>query len=271
LAETADENARELLILVALQVGLEKKIRFHLNRAEPVRQRILLLSVIGALKDPAFQEICFQYLTAENSFLSLAAARALLQINPQGNIAPVVEMLARRHDWPTSRTSLALLEAGIDVISQPLAELLWKTPTQDLPYLIPYLDITSSETAIPTLQTILANTSDEQVILACLRGLARSSRYQYTDIIGLFLSHTNPHIRAEAVHTMSHIGAFTDGLLILPLLEDNIPLVQYRAAQALINLPGMTQTKARQLQQLLKNPSAVTTLTRVIDEKRFKR
>lgn len=274
LYEPSDESSRDILVMVALQAGQEQLIHQQLSHRNPVRHKIILLSAMGALKNPAWKEVCITSLSSENAFLSLAAARALLHMDPDTGIPMVLDMLARRTDWPSARVSMLLLEAGLPLISAPLARLVEEAPPQDLPRLIPYLQIIAGSAAVPLLESLLANPAhqgNEPILLACLQALGKFSRFGNADRITPFLRHPNAAIRAEAAIALSNAGNFSDGKYLVGLLNDEIPMVQYKAAQALLNLPSMTETGVHELQTLLDNPDAIAMLNRVMSERRFHR
>lgn len=272
LYETADENSREILALVAMQAGLPDFIERNLKQSA-VRQKILLYYAMGALKDKHYWSVCLEGLGAENTFLSLSAGRALLQLDPKSAIGPVSEALAQRPDWPSARASMMLMESGMDLISQPIAQQIQKATIADLPRLLPYLQITRSDVALPILEKHLAVTNGRQeaILLACLQALPKFSAFQNKELLLPLLKHHNPDIRASAVMALSHYATFSEGLHIAECLSDSVPLVQYRAAQALLNLPNMTVEKLQSLRGLLHDSQAQDLLTRVIDEKRFGR
>lgn len=274
LYESSDESSREILVMIALQAGLETCLNQQLKPGNPVRQKILLLSTIGALKAATHWDVCLHDLHSENAFLSLAAARALLQINPEAALPQVLETLAQRSDWPSARVSVILMEVGIQRISEPLAALVRAASFEELPRLIPYLKIISGNVAVPLLQTLMSESErqqNEDVLLACLQVLGGFSRFAQADTIIHCLEHPNPFIRAEAAIVLSRTGSFSDGKYIVGMLNDDTPLVQYKAAQALMNLPTMTEPKLLALQQRLENPNAVAMLNRVMSERRFQR
>ena len=274
LYETSDESSREILVMVALQAGLESCINRQLTQRNEVRRKIILLSAIGAIKNTEWQAFCLSSLHSENAFLSLAGARALLQMDPDTAVPLVLELLAKRTDWPSARVSMLLLEAGLPLISTRLANMVREAPADDLPRLIPYLRIITADAAIPVLETLLSNPQyreNEPVLLASLQALGKFSRFGHTDTIRGFLSHPNAGIRAEAATAVSRVGRFEDGKYLVGLLNDEVPMVQYKAAQALLNLPSMNEANVKALQTLLDKPDAVAMLNRVIGEKRFQR
>lgn len=268
--ETADENSREMLALVAMQAGLPKYLEKGLKRGA-VRQKILFFYAIGALKDDSYWNDCLKGLQAENTFLSLSAARALLQLKPAQGINAVAEVLASRQDWPSARASMILMEAGMDLVSQPIARQIEKAPVEELPRLLPYLEITTSEVALPILEKYLATSSNEDVLKACLNAIPKFSSFHDTDLLLKLLKHPKATIRSAAVLALSNFLTFREGVHVADLLGDPVPMVQYCAAQALLNLPAMTEAKLLELRTLLTEPNAVDVLTRVIDEKRFRR
>jgi HEAT repeat protein len=263
--EISDESLRELLCMVALKAGVEKHLT-HILQHRSIREKILAITALGFLKDPTYMETFKHWINSSNISVSLASARAMLRLNPQETMTLLVSLLKVREDWPQARMTLFLTEAGIDVISEPLAKAVLETPT---PKLINYLAVTNSFIAVPTLISILKTSINRSVILACLQTLSKFNLQNDIPFIRNYLKHPNWECRAAAAKIIGKMGYAADEESLLALLLDSQNIVQYEAALALFEMPHFNRSYAQKLSSQLTEQTGLHVLTRVMTEKRW--
>ncbi len=89
--------------------------------------------------------------------LSLAAARALVHIDPAAAVKHLMPLVLARADWPAARVATLLLALGPDLVSEPLAAAALAAPPEHAPRLIRYLDVIHAESAIPAVRRIISS------------------------------------------------------------------------------------------------------------------
>jgi HEAT repeats len=263
--ETSDESLRELLSMIALKAGLEKHLQ-HILNSRNVPEKTLAITAMGFLKDKSYESTFRQCLQSTNVSLSLAAARAWLQLDPHGAMPVLARMLRDRHDWPQARMILFFTEAGIDVISEPLAKMVMEWPT---PKLIQYLAITNSSVAVPALMALLQTTLDARIIHASLQTLSKFNVEADLPLIRRFLNHPQWECRAAAAKIIGKMGHPQDENSLLLLLADSQNIVQYEAALALFEMPHFNRQYAGEVCSRLTGQTGLPVLTRVMAEKRW--
>ncbi|MDX2085251.1 MAG: HEAT repeat domain-containing protein [Candidatus Melainabacteria bacterium] len=265
LHEIAEPNLQELYSLVVLQAGVQRHLKAAFYSRHN-RTRLLAITAIGFLRDTSYWDALQQEAMSKNPFLSLAAVRALLLLEVERAIPQLLQWLPQRTDWPAARLSMMLMEVGIDAISQPLAQAVEQASAHSLPRLIPYLEMTSAQQAIPVLERLLKQHPLPEVVLPCLQVVGKFSQFSNRALVYPWLQHPQATLRAEAAKALGKLAWAEDEPRLLPLLSDTELLVRYRAAQALLRLPHMDSPRLAALKSGLSDPFAVDVLTRVMTE-----
>jgi HEAT repeat protein len=263
--EISDESLRELLSMVAITAGVENHLK-HILLHRSIREKILAITALGFLKDSSYMETFKHWINSTNISISLASARAMLQLNPHEAMPQIINLLRVRQDWPQARMILFLSEAGIDVISEPLAKAVLQTPS---PKLIYYLSVANSSIAVPILVDLLKSTINHSIILACLKTLSRFNVQKELQVIRHFLKHHDWECRAAAAKIIGKMGYASDEESLLALLSDSQNIVQYEAALALFEMPHFNRSHAEQLCKRLTEQTGLHILNRVMTEKRW--
>lgn len=272
LYEISYEGGREALVMVAIQAGADKYLP-KLFSSGNARVKIMALTLAGAIRDEGYLPVFIHLLNSANPSLSLASARALLLTCPNKARPLLRQALIQRKDWPVARASMTFLELGIDVVIEALISAVSEADEQDLPRLISYFHIVLSSQALPVILNIInQHSNNETILLACLQAISKYSHFENRALLQRLLTHMQPMIRAEAAIALGKFGILSDGDYLMKLLsEDPSELVQYRAAQALLSLPKMDETKLTQIVRLLKYPHSKDMLTRVVAERRYRK
>jgi HEAT repeat protein len=253
------------LNLLAIATGMDVVVRDMLMHRN-MRQRLIAVTTLGHLGDKTkWNEL--RLLVADPSpQLSLAAMRALLEIDAAASLAWLVTVIGAREDWPLAKIAGILEEIGPDRVTLPLvaaAEAAFENTPRQVSRLLRLLEVAHSERVVPAVRRILQNTNDEQVIVAGLR-LLRDPRD--IEMVRSFATHSSWIVRVRAARALGSIGMPEDRKLLTNMLGDPSSWVRYRAASALVALPFMRIDELQKIRAVLPDRFAADMLGQVIAE-----
>jgi hypothetical protein len=230
------EMAQRVIGLVALG---------HLGRAED------WASLRAALDDPL-------------PLVSVAAARALLQIDAARAVPAVLDEFIKRPDWPAPRLGTLLREAGADAVAAPLAARLLEGSPEQQQRLLPLLRFAESPHRGGVLHQLVERSSDPRVLsiaLRQLRGPGVLSR------VRLLAEHDDALVRSAAAQALGQIGRTEDRGRLTAMMSDRDWWVRYRAAEAQLMLPGTDAGAIVELRRQLTDRFARAALDHVCAER----
>ncbi len=232
-------NARKNLEILAERMHLEVIAR-ELMRSGDLRQRLIAVVTLGHLGDRTQWHELRALVSDRSPMLSLAAARALLDIDAAATLAWLVTVMAAREDWPLARVVAMLREAGPDRSTQPLiaaAEAASRVEggKREVVRLLRMMEVAHTERVAPLAGRIARESDEPEVIAAALR-LTQDPRD--LDIVRTLAGHQQWFVRLAALRVLGRIGEPADRVLLMELLGDKHWWVRYHAARALITLPG---------------------------------
>jgi len=238
-----DGNAIDNLILLARRARIPTlaKKRFHGRR---VRTRILAVQTLGHLRDADLRDEIAELVSDENTALSITAAVALTDIDPDFAVGIVVPMIASRRDWPKNRVSILLREAGSQRISEPLYRVIRSADNGDKTYMLQFARLMESGTLDALLNDLLRENEDAGVINAALK-LVRGDRS--VPRIAALTRHSDWFVRMQAANVLGRVGQQEHVVLLETMLGDPEWWVRYRAAQALTRMPFLGPNYLRQM------------------------
>ncbi|WP_374583777.1 HEAT repeat domain-containing protein [Pseudoduganella sp.] len=234
-------EASEGLNAIARRLGCDEKVRALLargNRAE----RLLAVLALGHMRDKASWSALARAAHAEDSASSVHALWALVQTDAARAAQEMAPLLLRRDDWPLSQLANILQNARAEW--QPvLADALVRLAPQDLPQALRLMAALRMELPLLQLRGYLGS-SDPEVVLAALR-LARLPGV-LEDVRG-HLASEDWRIRVQAVRALGELGDREDVARLRAMLSDPQWWVRYRAAQALLALPFLSEDELNEL------------------------
>jgi HEAT repeat protein len=199
-------------------------------------QRVLALATLGHLRSAQDWDRLFALLDDTRPYVSLAAARALLQIDPERAVPWVLEQYLARVDWPVSRVGTLLREAGAEACGVPLAErLLFGVPQVQL-RLLPLARVTEAPGPGSAIEAVLATASAPSVLAAALQQVHGPSSLER---VRELTRHPDWQVRSYAARALGRTGVTADQQVLGGMLADRQWWVRYRAAQALLALPDV--------------------------------
>ena len=229
-----------------------------------MRKRLLAVATLGHLQEKNAWSRLRNLTDDPHPLLSLAAARALMQIDAKAALADLLPLFTHRHDWPLNKIAKMMNEAGPDAVSGPLTQAVEIAAAEDFPRLVRLLDCAHSEQALPAIRRILQSAADDRVISACLQAL---SDPEDVGVARTYTRHPSWFVRVQAVSALGRIGSREDRDTLIAPLSDSVWWVRYRAAQALAGLPQVTLDEVRQIRDKINDRFAKDILTQVIAEK----
>ena len=240
-----DGKAIDNLIALARRTNIPALARRRL-RSRRLRTRILAVQTTGHLREAELRDEIAALLNDDNTALSITAATALVEIDPDFAIGRIVPMISARKDWPKNRVSVLLRRAGSDRISEPLFRAIRSAENADKTYLLQFARLMESETRDALVDDLLRESNDAGLINAALK-LVRG--YRGVPRIASLTQHDAWFVRMQAATVLGRVGQQEHLSLLESLLDDSEWWVRYRAAQAITRLPFMGPNQLRQLRK----------------------
>jgi HEAT repeat protein len=236
-----------LLLWIQLQDGLagEARSRFTalartlgarrmaLQRVEgkSALGRILALRTLGYLGDPADYGAVARHLDEPRPYLCVAAARALVDIDPVRAPDDLVPRLAERTDWPIPLFAMVLRGADLTRLPRMLADLMMqRLPPERLVRMLALVSLLEREPAEALLRYLLARDREPEVLCAALE---RIDGPALAPLVRRHCAHASWTVRTQAAAALGRVGTAADRYVLLRMLCDREWWVRYRAAQGL--------------------------------------
>jgi HEAT repeat protein len=277
LQESLLDESKDHLNQIGKALSIERAALRLLRRGN-LRERLLAIVTLGQMRERAAWDQLLTLAHREGVLLSIAAARALVMIDPTKAVPELIPLLLTRADWPASRVANMLRIAGADVISDQIANAALKSAlekseanangdgqpaTNDPARVVGYLELAYNVAALPVARAIAELSQDPEVLAACLRLLNSA---EDLPMVRECLSHEDSRVRVQAAAALGRLGEDDDEERLVPLLSDREWWVRYRAAQALSRLPHMREPKLKTIQAAQSNPFARDILAQVMAE-----
>lgn len=234
------------------------------------RERMIAVMTLGHLRDRTQWHELRALVADPSPILSLLAARALLDIDASATLVWLVTVMAAREDWPLSRVVTILKEVGPDMVTTPLitatdAAVRTEGGGHQVARLLRMMEVAHTERVAPVARRIARDVQDPELIAAALR-LVQDPRD--LDIVRVHAGHEAWYVRASAMRVLGRIGGAADQPLLIDKLGDGHWWVRYRAARALLALPGTRIEDLEKIRDTLDDRYAADILTQAIAEAR---
>ena len=265
--ESLRGGAEQGLNKLACAAGIDQVARDLLAQGRG-GERLLALLTLGRLGQSADRQRVLQAMREDSPYVSLAAAHALVLINPTLAVQDLLHAVAMRDDWSSAKVVEILRKAGADALSPVLERFFSRLPEEVLPRLLPLLSAAHVDMAAPILDRYLRQTHQVALVMSALK-LVNDPRS--LDIVRGFLNHEDWRIRMLAAGAIGRIGTRQDLDNLSPLLSDREWWVRYRTAQAIVRLPGIDGPAIRSLYEKLQDTFARNMLVHVVGEARLAR
>ncbi len=250
------------LAKIAHEVGLEPQL-YGALQSTSFHDRVMAVIALGHLRSAASFTHLAGHLDDKSPIMSLCAARALMQVDPQPATPLLVARIVERSDWSQGSIAAILHEAGGERVSGPLTEATLKADGELASRLIRLLAGASPDTAAPIIRAWLVAASDEPVVSTCLQVMSNAADL---DCVRPLLAHPRWHVRMLAAATLGRLGLPGDDQRLIAMLSDSQWWVRYRAAGGLLQLSFVGTERLRQIQQTQSDPYARDIITHVLAE-----
>jgi HEAT repeats len=255
--------AHESLNQLAERLGLHRDARAWAERGR-LGRRVIGLATLGHLGQPDDWRALHRALVDPRTLVSVGAARALIQIHP-GHAAPaVLEQYLRRPDWPAPRLGTLLRHAGAEAVAPPLNALLLAAPPEQQLRLLPLLRFAESPTSASVVYRLIETSREPRVLSAALRLLHGPEALPRVRALA---AHADALVRSAAAVALSQVGGAAERPMLAALMSDRDWWVRYRAAQALLRLPGSDPVVIGALREALQDRYARDMLDHVLAER----
>lgn len=229
------DQAAAALVQTARELALPQYVMRLLERGSPWK-RVIAMRAVAALRLPQACDTLLAKVMENRPRSSLAAARALLQIDPERGFAGLGHLLSHQ-EWSPG-AMVEIVRAGGSQTVQKLAALVRSAPPGRAKQMVRLIELLEDQTALPALRERLVSSHDEEEVAAILHCLGRLGQGEDRATALAFLEHGSWLIRMQAAYALGAFGLAQDLDRLLPLVRDRNWWVRYRAAQSLLRLAG---------------------------------
>ncbi|SER43403.1 HEAT repeat-containing protein [Vreelandella subterranea] len=238
-----------------------------------VHRRLIALTCLRHLGDESYWRSVTPRVASSNPIESLAAAEALVAMNPGHAMQLLIPLYIERSDWAYFRFKLLCKQAGREAAGPPLlAALKQASPPRIVALLEWIVPSQAAEWARYSLRqtSVAADLSNEQrdALCASLRCLGELHDSQDHELVVKALDHPLPQVRSEAVVALQRQATIEDETRFMRMLSDPNWWVRQAAADALVALPDIDTPRLDALYQGLLDRYGRDALRRAIAEKR---
>jgi len=209
----------------------------RLLRRGSVREKLRATELLGDHLAREAESYLLPLARGRDPFLSLAATHALLQIDPRHHFPSHLHDLLSREDWPVARIHDILSEIDPELLAAHLPGHLLRWAPAPPPRALRTLDLLPEESRSDLIQAVFQRAEGlaPETEAALLREI-RSPEHLGLVRRGL----DSPHwpVVVAALNTIAKLGTRDDMPRLTELLSHAEWWVRYRAALAMVHLPG---------------------------------
>lgn len=229
------DEAFNAVVQVARDLGLSAYV-LRLLGSRRDWKRVLGMQAAGILRLEEARGILSSKIAPNRPISSLAAVRALLQIDVQGGLAGLQQVL-RYPKWSPG-VMLEIVKIAGPHATQMLGALVLSALPGRARQFVRLIVLTEDSAALPALRERLEFSRDDQEIAAILHALGRLGGAEDRLTTLKFMGHESWLVRMQAAFALGALGMEQDALRLRPFLHDPVWWVRYRAAQSLLRLMG---------------------------------
>jgi hypothetical protein len=260
---------KRTLIIHGKAAGLRRHVK-HLLRSGKVPDELLALKAAALLKEPRLVKSMLPLLDSKNNVVSIFAAEAIALSSSSHAVQTVLPRILQQNAWSEKKV-VEILKAIVGdspaiteyMVSQVL------TPPSDAKaqaYVAKFLGSQPFELRAPYLSRLLRKATDDKVLSACLDGLREPAS---VELARQYLTHPRWHVRVHAIQAIGKLGSAQDEPALIKRLSDEQWWVRYRAAQALVSMPGTSGRTLLDLYAKLTDPYARDMLKHAASEQGY--
>jgi HEAT repeat protein len=200
------------------------------------RDRIFAAMALGHMRETSSWKVLLLLARQNNPYTSLAAARALVRIDPQRGVEDLIKLLITREDWPLSSVYGIMQHAGPEVVTPHLIERILGVPGDPPLRALQFLPCVRTEASQVVVHMLLPMELKLEVMIALLKAVNDPD-------LALFvrskLVHEDWRVVEAALGAIGRMGSREDAPMLIYLLDHTQWKVRYEAANTLVRLPGL--------------------------------
>lgn len=212
-----------------------------------VRAKLIGLTCLRHLADPAHWEAVQPLLMNHNVIVSLAAAQTLIAMDAPRAMQLILPAAVTRPDWALPRLASLCQQAGEQAVTLPLLITLNGSEDPRRERLVALLVHGDPCHAAPWARARLEEDAAPEQLQVALRCLCELGDPRDRDRLLRAMDHSHADVRLAALKALHHQARSDDGALFLRLLGDASWWVRQTAADCLVTLPGMTPERLHAL------------------------
>lgn len=243
------------------------RVALRMVRGHSLRNRLIGIMTLGHLRSATHRDVVLPLLEADDPRISLAAARALVQMDPVGGVSQVVARAGTRPEWPLVRLAMILREAKVDTACKSLLDTVQKSPARALPRLLRLMSGLDCANRWAAIQHAIQFAPDPDVRAVCLSVLEVPEGLEF---VRASCIDDAWFVRVQAASALGRIGTADDVGRLIELLSDRVWWVRFRAAQALIELPFISNEELERLSETNEDRFACDALREALAEAKEK-
>ena len=262
LKQHTEERLWFLLMWANLQRQLRGSTKQRLNRlfdrlsmdsyveelleSRRVHRRLLALACFSHLAEECYWGAVVPFVTSSNSIESLAAAQAVVAMNPTRGMRLLVPIYVKRKDWARLRFSALCQQAGREATGPAVLSALQQESRPRIAALMAWVEPAKAAAwARNSLRTAPdsseLNSEQRDVICAALHCLGELHDRRDRELIQTALSHPLADVWVAALHALKRQSSVDDDTCFTLALSDSNWWVRQAAADALVTLPGVNE------------------------------
>lgn len=228
---------------LAREIGLVL-VAQKLFRRGTFRHQLLGAQALGFLKDRSCWSVLEERLGHPNVSMSITAATALVNIDPDKATKLILPLAARRQNWPRNQLGRLLHLAGPEIVSANLCRAIQDADNETARYLLQFYETAHVNEIDSLAAQLLITRSDARLLSAALKAVRG---HLPAEIIERCARHKVWYVRMQTANLLGRFGRREDYTLLEPMLCDREWWVRYRAAQAITRLPFLGPNALRKL------------------------
>lgn len=246
------------------RLSVETEILALLHKGQ-LDERLIAISVLGFLGSKSAWTPLTVMVRDPLTVLSITCARALLRIDEREAIAHIIPLIAQRRDWTVGRTAVMLKEADQVFVDAFVAavEQAEKERQPNLLRLMRILDILQLSHPLPFLRHMLSHSDNPDLLSAALKLVSNPADL---DLVRRLAESPNWSVQVQVAAVLGRLGDRADLPILLKLMHSGEWWVRYRAAQAYIQMPFVTEEEIASVRQGLSDTFAQDILAHTLAE-----
>ena len=259
-------QSRERLREMSRRLGADIHAR-RMYRSRSLRRRLVGIVALGHLHARDCAASLKAQATTAPTVPSLVAAKALVRIDASIGVPCVLSVAARRLDWPLASVATMLKECESEYVGPALSSAIRIAMSRGddvgMERLL-RLHITAEAHAVRTaVRDVLAASTNAEVLAAGLAAISHAGDIEHARRL---LCHPEWFVRVAAARALGRIGDRHDAAGLTKALNDSSWWVRHRAAQALLQLPGMDAAQLSEMAARQTDRYAADMLRQVLAE-----